>query len=1105
MNSEFKLSRHLFTNSASMRVRSVELRKDDLVQTQREKLAKIILDDMYQFVALLDAEGTLLEVNRAALEGAGIRLEDIQGKPFWEARWWQVSEESVRRQKEACARAAQGEFVRYDAEIFGSHGGDETITIDYSLIPVTDATGRVVFLLPEGRNITEKKKADAEIARKSQALQDLLNRVTELDELKSQFFANVSHELRTPLALIVGPAEKVLQEGEYLRQEHQHALRVIKRNASTLLKHVNDLLDVAKLDAGKMSTNYARVDLARLLRLVAGHFEALAVDRRVRFGLDVPPSLMAEMDPDKIERVVLNLLSNAFKFTPPGGRIVMSASAAQEGRALICVQDSGPGVPEQDRKLIFERFRQGDGGATRQAGGTGLGLSIAHDFVRMHGGMISVTDAPGGGALFQVELPLRAPEGRHVAAFSEEDERDAQLDAIVSGSIYELAPLLGAKNTVRRERTKVAEQATVLVVEDNEELNRFIVDTLTPEFNVEVAFDGREGLEKVQSLKPDLVVTDIMMPKMSGDQMLRELRHDTSLAAIPVLVLSAKADEALRIQLLENGAQDYVMKPFVSQELRTRVRNLVLVKKAQDRVARTAEKAQAEANQSEAKFRTITNAMPQMVWSTLPDGFADYYNQQWYHFTGVPVGSTDGEAWKELFHPDDQDRTLRVWRESLESGAPYEIQYRLRHQSGEYRWVLGRALPVRDEEGRILRWMGTCTDIHEQKVKEEELKAANQRKDEFLAMLAHELRNPMAPISTAAQLLRKPGVNEKLLRQASEIITRQVKHMTSLVDDLLDVSRVTRGLVQLDKQRVDLKALVAVAVEQVRPLLEAKGHELTTRIGSGDATVLGDRTRLIQIMSNLLSNAAKYTPAGGSISLDVETQERQATIRVSDNGTGIEPALLPHVFELFTQGERTPDRAGGGLGLGLALVKNLVALHGGDVWAHSNGSGEGSTFTVVLPLCNEPGISDIEDDGTTQAESVTRPLAILLVDDNVDAANLLAALLSADGHQVAVAAHPEEALRLASQSKFDAFILDIGLPDIDGHELARRLQADRPSPDSLYIALSGYGQPQDQALSRAAGFHHHFVKPVDHQRLHQLLQEHGRRVAKKGRRRTDVA
>jgi PAS domain S-box-containing protein len=489
---------------------------------------------------------------------------------------------------------------------------------------------------------------------------------------------------------------------------------------------------------------------------------------------------------------------------------------------------------------------------------------------------------------------------------------------------------------------------------------------------------------------------------------------------------------------------------------------------------------------SEAQFRTIADAMPQMVWSTLPDGYHDYYNRQWYEFTGMPPGSTDGDAWNGMFHPEDGPRAWEVWRRCLETGDRYEIEYRLRHRSGEYRWVLGRALPVRNDEGGIVRWMGTCTDIHEQKQARDEVLATSRRKDDFLAMLAHELRNPLAPISTAAQLLKTAPADAAKVGRSADIIARQVRHMTELVDDLLDVSRVTRGLVELEHSPVEIKAVLGHAIEQVRPLIDARGHQLTTRMVSGDVYVLGDRTRLVQVMSNLLNNAAKYTPPNGSLALSMAVGE-QVELRVADTGMGIEPELLPQVFDLFTQGERTPDRAQGGLGLGLALVKSLVELHGGQVKAESEGRGLGTTFTVLLPLLKLAPTGAAPEQKPVDITRPARPLRILVVDDNQDAAETLDMLLGALGHEVRVLHEPSQALEAARTAAFDVFILDIGLPGMTGHELARLLRAQAGGRAATFIALTGYGSSDDRQRGQEAGFDHYMVKPADLGALVQLL------------------
>jgi PAS domain S-box-containing protein len=500
-------------------------------------------------------------------------------------------------------------------------------------------------------------------------------------------------------------------------------------------------------------------------------------------------------------------------------------------------------------------------------------------------------------------------------------------------------------------------------------------------------------------------------------------------------------------------------------------------------------RAEAALRDSEAKFRTITDAMPQMVWSTLPDGYHDYFNQQWYRYTGMPEGFTDGDEWNGMFHPDDRGRALEAWQQSLATGKPYEIQYRLRHHSGEYRWALGRALPIRDSSGAIIRWMGTCTDIHDQKLAEEALRDADRRKDEFLAMLAHELRNPLAPISAAAELMEIAVLDELRIKETSRIISRQVRHMTGLVDDLLDVSRVTRGLASLAKDELDVKRIVSDALEQVRPLIESKRHHLAMELAREPAHVIGDQKRLVQILTNLLNNAAKYTPEGGSIHIRMETTQDEVILSVADNGIGIAKELQRHIFELFAQAERTSDRSQGGLGIGLALVRSLVELHGGSVTCESEGLGKGSCFSVRLPRLVRREQARNDQRAVHLASASAKRLRILIVDDNADAANMLSMYLETMGHEVIVEHAPRRALERARIEKPSVCILDIGLPDIDGNELARRLRSQPETAKAALIAVTGYGQEQDRKNALAAGFSHHLVKPVDTGKLTAILAE----------------
>ena len=495
--------------------------------------------------------------------------------------------------------------------------------------------------------------------------------------------------------------------------------------------------------------------------------------------------------------------------------------------------------------------------------------------------------------------------------------------------------------------------------------------------------------------------------------------------------------------------------------------------------------------ESEAKFRTIADAMPQMIWSATPDGSNDYANERWREFAGVSPEELRELGWTKLVEPGELKAMLKAWNASQRDGSPFEFEHHVRHRSGAYRWVLTRALPVRDEDGRILRWMGTMTDIHDQKTISEELRLANSRKDEFLAMLAHELRNPLAPISTAAQILKMSGTDPRRLAHASEVIGRQVRHMVELVDDLLDVSRVNRGLAELERVEVDMRAVLHGALEQARPLVERHRHTLVEQFDAGNAVVTGDPKRLVQVVTNLLTNAAKYTPEGGRITVSLETGGGEVRVSVADNGIGIEAELLPHVFELFTQAKRTPDRAHGGLGLGLALVRSMVTLHGGRVEAHSAGLGQGSRFTVTLPRRDGAVLpaATPEQAAAHAPGPAANPRRVLIVDDNRDAADSLCVVLGAAGHRVGVEVTPAAALARAASEPIDVYLLDIGLPGMDGHALVERLRAMPNAAGAQMIALSGYGQARDIEASRRAGFDAHLVKPVELAPLLALLEQ----------------
>jgi len=501
-------------------------------------------------------------------------------------------------------------------------------------------------------------------------------------------------------------------------------------------------------------------------------------------------------------------------------------------------------------------------------------------------------------------------------------------------------------------------------------------------------------------------------------------------------------------------------------------------------------------NEENERFRALFEQAPGIVAVLRgPEHVFELTNQSYMQLVGHrPItGKRAREALPEIVGQgffELLDRVYATGEPFVGHALPVRLQ---REPEGplEERYIDFVYQPIRDVNGAVSGIFVEGSDVTARKLVEDELRATNRQKDQFLAMLAHELRNPLAPIMTAAQLLKLGRLDPKSTANASEIIVRQAEHMTDLVNDLLDVSRVTRGLVTLEKEELDLNAIVAAAVEQVRPLIDTRRHALTLQLSGQPARVIGDRTRLVQVISNILNNAAKYTAPGGRIVLAVTVDGERATVAVRDNGVGIAPEVLPYIFDLFTQAERTPDRSQGGLGIGLALVKSLVALHGGTVHAHSDGLGQGSEFSLVLPSVILPPAAVPDPAAAAAANAVpdNGNLRVLVVDDNADAAQMLAALLEVQGHAVSVEYDARGALARARHEHPDVLLLDIGLPDMDGYELARRLRAQPENAGATLVALTGYGQSQDRQEARRAGFDHYLVKPADLNEVNDVLAQ----------------
>ena len=552
-------------------VHGTELLAGDTRERYREKIARITLDSMVQFVGLLDADGTVLEINQVALDGGGLKLSDVERKPFWTTFWWQVSEQINSELKEMIRRAALGEFVRWDTEIYGRASGTETIVIDASLMPVKDEQGNVVFIAAEGRDITEKKAQEREIARQREEL-------ARLDELKTAFFANISHEFRTPLTLMLGPLEDSVADGEEtLSPRQRERITMAQRNGLRLQKLVNALLDFSRVEAGRIQAVYQPTDLASLTHDLASSFRAACEKAGLKLSIDTPNlSEPVFVDHEMWEKIVLNLVSNAFKFTLQGSiKVELSEEA---GHAVLRVADTGTGIPESELPLIFDRFHRVEGARGRTYEGTGIGLALVKELIELHKGEVSVESIVGRGTTFTVRLPFghaHLPQHRLEAPRTQASTA-TRAEAFVSEALRWLPDGITAGEPDTPHQPAVPGNATgararVLLADDNADMRDYLTRLLAGSYEVSAAADGEEALAAARGARPDLILTDVMMPGLDGFGLLEKLRDDPELRGVPVIVLSARAGDEAKVEGLRRGADDYLVKPFSARELLARV------------------------------------------------------------------------------------------------------------------------------------------------------------------------------------------------------------------------------------------------------------------------------------------------------------------------------------------------------------------------------------------------------------------------------------------------------------------------------------------------------------------------------------------------------
>ena len=1373
--------------------------------------------------------------------------------------------------------------------------------------------------------------------------------LAELDRAKTTFFSNVSHEFRTPLTLILAPLQDALaslpdeEEGSdqamnvslpISSSSLKEQLQLAHRNSLRLLKLVNTLLDFSRIEAGRIQAVYEPTDLAVLTTELTSAFQSTIERAGLRLMLRCDPlPEPVYVDREMWEKIVFNLLSNAFKFTFDGEiRVSLRwedgnnrrdqeerelADLPSSSYAILEVEDTGTGIPAAELPHLFERFHRVQGARARTYEGSGIGLALVQELVRLHGGTVQVRSREGHGSTFTVIIPTgtsHLPSDRIQAArtltstalgavpyleealrwLPEENQAASELRAELHP---QLNPELFTQPSTIQSLTSSSQSppARILLVDDNADMRNYVKRLLSSHYQVEAVTDGMAALEAMQTELPDLVLTDVMMPRLDGFGLLKALRSDDRTQALPIILLSARAGEEAQIEGLEAGADDYLVKPFSAKELlarvastlkmaqlrkqaaqreqllrteaeaaRSQVQNIlesisdafvafdrdwrytyvnqaatrllgrspdeligknvwqevfpsevgglayttlhqavanqvpvsweewgqaiqrwlevhaypstdgvalyfrditdrkrteaalyqseerlrVALKNSpltvfnqdrdlrytwiynptfnfqisdvigkqdidllpsndaifvtelkrqvlqtglgtreevkvsqpdgdyfydltieplkndkcevvgvtcaaiditnykrtemalreseerlhsfvvanvigilygdvyggiheandeflrivgysredleagqlrwmeitppeylpldEERVAEArargactpyekeyirkdgsrvpvllgyglvgekreesvafildlTERKQAEnaLRQSEERYRYLAELIPQLVWTADADGVLLDVNQRWLDFTGLTLEQARQAGWEAIIHPDDVPVLSQNWAVAQHNGSYYQAEGRMRQADGGYRWHLHQAVPQKDDRGQVVKWFGTATDIEEQKqlqqerdrslqqeqAAREEAEAANRIKDEFLAVLSHELRSPLNPILGWAKLLQAGNLDPQAIQRGLEIIERNAKLQTQLIEDLLDVSRILRGKMALTVTAVDLATVIEAAIETVRLSAEAKQIQIQTYVAPNVTPISGDTGRLQQVVWNLLSNAIKFTPARGRVEVKLETiigdgelgrdtasddflpNPHYTQITVSDTGKGISSDFLPYVFDYFRQEDGKITRKFGGLGLGLAIVRHITELHGGTVQVESAGEGKGATFTVRFPLVREestmpPDEAEIEliRSAEHQADHL-RPLAgvrVLVVDDEADMRELATFILEQSGAIVQSAPSASVALSILETFQPSILISDIGMPDVDGYSLMRQVQ-DRSRQSGQVIpaiALTAYASDYDYQQARQAGFQQHIAKPIAPQDLVEAI------------------
>ncbi|MBC7371887.1 MAG: response regulator, partial [Bdellovibrionaceae bacterium] len=890
--------------------------------------------------------------------------------------------------------------------------------------------------------------------------------LAEIDRAKTIFFSNVSHEFRTPLTLMLGPLEDNLADSNTLWPEHRERDELAYRNALRLLKLVNSLLDFSRIEAGRVKATYQATDFSKLTNDLASVFRSAIEKGGLKFIVDMP-SLGEEVyvDRDMWEKIVLNLLSNAFKFTLHGEIEIKLMKF--DDKVHLTVRDTGIGISESELPRLFERFHRVEGAQGRTHEGTGIGLALIQELVKLHGGSISVKSELGKGTQFTVEIPLGTKHLPLTDSHDRKKEITSSFGAMGATFVAEATrwlpntseTLAPAASIVRADKSPLTSEVTqekaprsrVLLADDNVDMRGYLKSLLQAEWDVVAVGDGEAALDSASHNPPDLILSDVMMPKMDGFELIQKLKKNPKTRNVPVVLLSARAGEESRIEGLQGGADDYLVKPFSAKELLARVKTHLQIGKLRSEAI----------NQQEKLYSIFSQAPVGICIFEGPNHVYTLANADYYKLLGGTrdiIGKTIREALPELRNQMFYELLDRVYQ----TGEPYlgkeiPVEINLQDNSIKKLYVNFNYQPKRSLNGKIDGIIVICTEITEQVLARVQLEAsaanlksakldaesANLAKSAFLANMSHEIRTPLGAILGFTDLLKERDLGNEDRNQFLDTISRNGKALTKIIDDILDLAKVESG--KLDVENIDFSIfdLIDDVMDVFRERTRAKSIFLRAHLGKETpARILSDPTRIRQILINVIGNAVKFTDAGG-VTIDVRTGasvglKTQFILSVKDTGVGISAAQKERLFQPFMQADNSTTRKYGGTGLGLALSKRLANALGGDIAIEDCVDKVGCTFTVtflaLLPERNvqKPKIVDTEAKKAEKKELLLADIRVLLADDSPDNRVLVEIMLGKKGALVESATNGLEAFRMGMNGTYDVILMDIQMPEMDG-------------------------------------------------------------------------